>query len=123
MFSARLRRVESAHFGMSEATMFMKLPAQVRNDLGPNDVVCFVSMTLNQVLFIWKIQDLPAPKRKVKSTKRKKWPNAIFRSVRLRMTGGDEWNPVMLADYAEKCGIKLIGLPSFKEFYEEHYVN
>jgi len=43
--------------------------------------------------------------------------NCGIASVRLRLTGS-HWNPLMLQNYAEACGIELMGIKRFEEHYE-----
>lgn len=100
----RLRRVERVSFCRSEATNFCAVPEAVRAKLGPDDVVCFVSMTGQQLIFVYGFH--------------KTGGKPVLRSARLRLSSGT-WNPLMLANYAREVGLTLDGLQRFEQLYKE----
>lgn len=107
----RLRMVATMSFARSEATNFDSIRAQLKGKrLDPNDVVAFVSLTGNQILFVYhpgEIQVRPGIRHEV------------LRSVRLRLRGRHAWHPLMLANYAAEVGIRLDGLKRFEEHYAQ----
>lgn len=101
----RLREIVTASFCFSEATNYSRY---VTYKLGPGDVVCLVSMTGNQLAFVYRPIDV--------LSKDHGWNQEVLRSVRLRLSRGT-WNPLMLTEYARRVGLKLDGLKRFAEFY------
>lgn len=112
--TVRLRRVAQADFRKNEKTMFESLPAKVRKSLKLNDAVCFISGTGNQIVFVYGFTEVGTTKPSNPIYKPRRY--GIVTSVRLRLTGSN-WNPLMLQNYAESCGIELIGIKRFEEHY------
>jgi len=110
----RLRRVERGDFRTTERTMFENLPAALRRKLKGSDAVCFVSGVGNQIVFVYGFTNVGLTKATGRHKPRR---YGIVTSVRLRLTGST-WNPLMLANYADACGIELLGLKRFEEHYE-----
>lgn len=120
----RLRYIETVHFGKSELTNFRDLlrrrpefgkdgnPAVLRK----NDVVVFVSKTGNQMLFVSGFVFLKSDPVTAGAKERKP---VVLRSVRLRLPGNVQWNPLMLADYAREVGIELKGLELYEEYIKK----
>ena len=112
--SCRLRHIVwPADFRRSDATLYAELPAAVRRELKGDDVVCFVSGTGNQVLFVYMQRKVGL----IRNTRLKKTrPRQLTHSVRLRLNAG-RFSPDMLANYAAECGIQLRGIKSFEDHY------
>ena len=105
----RLRMVATMPFSRSEATNFDSIRTQLKGlKLDRNDVVAFVSMTGNQVLFVYNPGEILI---------RPGLRHEVLRSVRLRLRGRQEWNPLMLVNYAAEVGIQLEGLKKFEDHY------
>ncbi len=100
MITVNLIRIQLAHFGCSEATMYRQfVTAKLEKSMKPGDAFCFVAMSGNQMIFVYrKIED------------------AALISHRLRLMSG-VWNPEMMQDYAGQVGIKLAGIPTFDELH------
>lgn len=82
-----------------------KTEPQFHRTLKTDDVVCFLSKRRNQIAFVWNL-DLYG----INKGKRVE----ITRCVRLRLSQGT-WNPLMLANYAERVGLTLTGLARFED--------
>jgi hypothetical protein len=106
----RLRYVQTVHFGKSELTNWLEIllkkpefgSAKSKAHLRKDDVVLLVSKTGDQLVFLHGFDLFEEQK--------------ILRSTRLRIAGGDKWNPLMLVNYAKSVGLKIDGLKT----YEEH---
>jgi hypothetical protein len=106
----RLRLVYRANFQRSEATNYASAVAENKLALGKDDVVCLVSLKGDQLVFVWKplqIEDGARGRER-----------HIVSSQRLRLTGG-VWNPLMLANYAERVGLQLDGLRKFEQIMSD----
>jgi hypothetical protein len=109
----RLRYITQADFRRSERTNF--IDAQRRGELPVNlragDVIAFVSHGRDQILFVQM-------RTEVSVNARTGAPVCVWQSHRLRIEGG-RWNPLMLANYASKVGLKLDGLRRFESYYSQ----
>ena len=113
----RIRCVVEGDFRWSEYGVWLKYVNEKKNGkyanrallrtLGVNDVIAFVSKTGNQVLFIHGFQDLENAKGEIRM---------MLPSKRHRIIDGT-WDYRMLVDYAEKEGIKIVGLPAFRDYF------
>lgn len=107
----RLRYIAQVSFQSSEATNFQtfsrKNPELVKR-LSETDVIAFVSLSGDQLVFIHGFTEIDGEKGALK----------VLSSRRLRMTGGT-WNPLRLANYAEEAGLQLDGLKKFEKYYAE----
>ncbi len=100
MITVNLVRIQLAHFGCSEATMYRQfVTPKIEKTMKPGDAMCFVAMSGNQMVFVYKMIE-----------------EAALISHRLRLLSG-VWNPDMLANYAGQVGMKLAGLPTFEEIH------
>lgn len=106
--AVHLRRIAVSDFRTSEATMFAALPANVRETLKGSDAVCFVSRSGNQIVFVYR--------QVVCGITRGGGRQMLTASVRLRLSHGT-WNPLLLQNYANSVGLKLVGLPRFEEHF------
>lgn len=100
----KLVAIQRVHFGRSEHTNFITVRRALKLSLKKNEVVCLVSKSGNQLCFVYGIeQSVGMP--------------PVLRSVRLRLTTGARWNPMMLANYARNVGLTLDGVKFFEEYY------
>lgn len=117
----RCQYVHPVSFRKTEATNYEELPDDVKALLKtPHDVVCFVSMSRDQVVFVSKPGELKTTsewRKRSKARKNIKGLTVIY-SRRLRLPRG-AWNPLMLANYAQQLGLKLIGIKKFEEHYKQ----
>jgi hypothetical protein len=111
----RLRRVARGDFRKSEHTLFNELPVAFRRKLKGTDAVCFISGTGNQVVFVYGFTSVGMTQA-IGPHKSRRY--GIVTSVRLRLTGST-WNPLMLQNYADECGIELAGIKRFEDHYEK----
>lgn len=101
----RLIAIQRAHFGRSEHTNFITVRRLLKLSLKKNEVICLVSRSGDQLIFVYGIeQSVGMP--------------PVLRSVRLRLTTGAKWNPMMLANYARAVGLTLDGVKFFEDFYK-----
>ena len=108
----RLRAVQYENFCYSEATLWEEWQRKNRHlRLGPGDAVCFISLTENQILFVYKPMLL--------RTKDDSKSIVALQSRRLRLFSG-HWHPWMLANYAAQVNLEL-NLKSFEDHYKEHH--
>lgn len=108
----RLKMIKHVTFARSEDTNYESYRRELRDiKFGREDVVMFLSLTQNQVAFVY-------PPNEVETS-----PGVtceVLRSVRLRLRKGRRtWNPYMLANYAADCGIKLDGIKRFEDHFEK----
>lgn len=108
----RLRYVQRVNFGKSEATNFAEFTKKYRVQLKPGEVICFVSLTGTQIVFVFAPLEIRYYD-KAKSTTYVT-PNVIS-SERVRCTNSHKWNPLMLADYAKQKGVEIDGLKLFEQ--------
>ena len=106
----RLRLIKHISFARSEDTNFEAVKSSLRGKLDRNDVVLFVSLTQNQIMFVYNPTNVEIRPGATKE---------VLRSVRFRLRGRGTWNPLMLANYAAECGLKLDGIKRFEEHYEQ----
>lgn len=113
----RLRVIQVADFRRSEKTNFDRFWRKRRRlnvlSLGPDDVVCFISQSHDQVVFVWKPAPVDLGKHRGKARE-----GLVVRSQRLRLTPY-VWEPLMLQNYANKMGIKLDGIKRFEEIMKK----
>lgn len=103
----RLRLVVTVDFRKSELTHLRDLQRlrphlfDVKHGLRREDVILLVSTTGNQLVFVHNFDHETKP--------------PVVRSVRLRLTTQTPWNPLMLAEYARRVGLRLEGVKAFEE--------
>lgn len=100
----RLRLVTEADFRRSEVANFEVIQKKEQLRLGDDDVICLVSQSKNQVMFVWRPLNITIPSGET----------TIVRSMRLRLTRST-FNPLMLANYATAVGLQLDGLRRFED--------
>lgn len=106
----RLKLVREVDFRKNEATNWnSEVIKRQQLAMKPNDVVCFFSQTRNQVLFVWRPDEIKFGRRGLAAT--------VYRSQRLRLSNGT-WDVLMLQNYAEKCGIHLDGIRRFEDLHQ-----
>jgi hypothetical protein len=124
----RLCYVDTVGFRASEQTNYEALVKRLPQaaDLGPTDVVLFVSAGGNQLLFVHGFQKLSRGKETFECLRSERLRLRYFRgpAVNGRTTVGHGnikavWDPLMVADYARAVGIKLINLKLWKEHKRE----
>ena len=105
----RLKLVVTADFRKTEQTNWIELEAagEIPKNLKPGDVVCMVSSSRNQVVFVFPPYEHAHDGKVIR----------VINSRRLRISGG-AWNPLMLQNYAADVGLRLSGITRF----EEHFV-
>lgn len=104
----RLVRVERVNFRKSEATNFREIVAREKLELRSGEVVCMRSMTGGQLVFVWRPDKVDAGQGNTVE---------VLTSRRLRLEGGQTWNPLMLANYASLVGLKIENLRRFEEHW------
>lgn len=112
MIDLRLKRIEQdVDFRKNELTTYRLFKEKNKNypDPMPGEAYLFVSKSGNQLMFVLNY------KKDIKLHKSKR---DIIESLRLRLSGG-RWNPLMLANYAEEVGVKLLGIRKYEEIFEE----
>ncbi len=106
----RLRKVLWGEFCKSERTLFEEWSAKnkaLSSQLGPNDVIAFVSMLRSQIIFVWGFDEF---KDDVGASK------TVLQSRKYRMID-DEWDPACIALYAKKVGIHLTNFALFEDHF------
>lgn len=114
----RLRKIVQTSFNKSEMTNFdetyFKSAANRKliDELGKDDCICLLSVGQDNLIFV---------KGYVAAYERnsgRSWMVLGSRRVRIRRGKGlsDQFEPLMLANYAKTVGIELIGLPLFEEY-------
>jgi len=110
MEKIRLRAIKfDVDFRKSEHTNYkiFKKSKKYPGDLKSGEAFLFVSKSGNQLIWIIYVGvtgiDIGTPKE-------------IVDSRRWRIIGG-QWNPLMLANYAEDVGVTLVGIKKFEELY------
>jgi hypothetical protein len=104
----KLRLVYQADFRKNEATNYTTACKEHQLQPTGTDVVMLVSKSWNQIIFVWRPEEITGPIRTC----------SVLSSRRLRLRGGT-WNPIMLADYASNVGLVLQGLKLFEQTYRE----
>lgn len=107
----RLKAIEHVSFRKTEATNFDEVTRKLKLKLSPHEVVCLVSLTGNQIVFVYGWS--PSRKQDTKTTKQ-----MVLRSERLRLDHGT-WEPLMLGNYARKVGLHLDNIRLFEEHYAQ----
>ena len=110
MRTMKLRHIETTSFSYSEETMYAMVSKEYVHlaSLSKNDVVLFRSSTGNQLMFVFGFSELNTKHR----------VERYLRSERLRLPKHREWDPMMLANYANQVGIGLEGIKTFEQHLE-----
>lgn len=108
----RLRLVLQADFRLNDQSLVIAALKAESVDLTTNDVVCFFSGRGNQVLFVWKPQEISLEKFGAR-----KGTATVYRSERLRLSNST-WSPDMIQNYANQVGITLDGIKRFEEIHD-----
>jgi len=110
----RLIEVADADFRKSEATLY-KLweAANPEAKMATNDVVLFVSLSGNQLVFVHK-------PRQLEDGHALAGTREVISSRRLRIKGG-VWNPMMIGNYARDVGITIERIKLFEDHYRAKY--
>jgi hypothetical protein len=80
--------------------------------MNQNDVIAMVSSNGKQVVFCYAHEDITYDDFRAVTK-----DTGVVQSIRYRITGSGTWNPLMLRNYAEKCGIELPGLKKFETYF------
>ena len=112
--TGRLRKVAHCDFRCSEWTNLQSAIKEHKLSMNPNDVIAMVSSNGKQVVFCYTHEAI-----KYKDFRNITKDTGVVQSVRYRITGSGTWNPLMLRNYAEKCGIDLPGLKKFETYFDE----
>lgn len=105
-----LKLVERCDFRRNELTNFLAAKSE-KLRLRDNECVLLVSPSGNQLIFVHR------EIRVGNTPKTGGAPTLFVHSERFRVTRG-AWNPLMLANYAQHCGITLVGIKRFEEHYK-----
>lgn len=108
----RLRRVFTADFRKTEATLLAEAQAEVENlRLGRDDCILFISHNGKIMRFVFGFleHDMVNASGKVVAGKQTK----VLPSKTYRITEGGTFNPHMLANYAQELGLELAHLKKF----------
>lgn len=113
----RLRYVGVADFRRSELYNYREVVEKQPElaDLKPGEVVCLRSGTGTQIVFVLGV--LKVEGRLIRG--RESAVRHVLRSERLRITDGGEWDDLMVVDYAERVGIRLVGLSDLRDHFRE----
>lgn len=112
MIELKLKRIiQDVDFRSTELRIYEKFRDKNKDmvDPRPGEAYLFISKSGNQLLFVLNYKSGV----KVAKTNRQ-----VVESLRLRVSGG-HWNPLMLANYAEDVGVKLLGVRRYEEIFEE----
>lgn len=126
MVRKNLKAIIRVSFQKSEHTNFEELRktrkwGKLLDSLGPDDVVCLVSTTETQLVFLSRYMEVS-----IRNGTSKKWrllPSQRVRVIREKDEFGNPllstWEPKMVANYARQAGIELNGLRMFEDYYEK----
>lgn len=109
----RLRLIALVDFRKSELTNFNEVsaPAHIR---ATNDCVMLVNKQGTQLVFVYGFSNVTDSREPAEGAQ----THQVLHSERLRLTSG-RWNPLMLANYAQRAGIELEGIRRFEEHYRQ----
>jgi hypothetical protein len=96
----RLRQVHRCDFRRSEVTNCNDL-ARTMGATAPGEVVLLRSFSGDQLRFVFRAEEVEQTGKDGRARTRTVW-----RSYHLRLDGGT-WDPLLLAHYAERAGIRL----------------
>ena len=84
--------------------------------LGSDDCVLFISGSGKILRFVYGFteQEVVSGGRRYTGEQTQILETSVYRII-----GGGRWSPLMLKNYADECGLELVGLKRF----EEHYSN
>lgn len=108
----RLKLIVTVNFQRTEAENFHA--AMKRNpglELGPQDVVCMVSLSRQQIVFMYRKETID-----VSGYGLRKGTADVFHSERLRLSRST-FEPKMIQNYANQIGIVLDGFRRFEDIY------
>lgn len=106
----RLKSIARADFRKSEYTNFLEIDCRLKAD----EVVCLVSSTGQQIVFVYALDSVTGTFKRGGEVER-----VVLRSVRLRLTSGGKWDPMMLGNYAKDAGLHLEGIKLFETHYKK----
>lgn len=112
----RLKLIADANFQYSEAENLKDvLKKNPSVSLSPSDVVCLVSKSKDQLVFMHRPTELNLSA--LQGGGARKGTAIAYHSERVRLSRST-WNPLMLQDYANSVGINLDGLQRFEAIHE-----
>ena len=108
----KLRLIVTVNFQRTEAENF-KAAMKKHPDLvlGPDDVVCMISMARDQLVFMYRTREID-----VSQYGKRRGAANMYRSERLRIDRST-FAPAMIQNYANDAGITLDGFRRFEEIY------
>lgn len=109
----RLKLIVTVNFQRTESENFHA--AMKRNpglELGPSDVVVMVSLSRQQIVFMYRKQTI-----ELHGYGLRKGSADVYHSERLRLSRST-FNPQMIQNYANQVGLELDGFRRFEEIYE-----
>ena len=112
----KLRYIHHSDFRKSEVTLYEEAKkASGGLDLGWDDCVLLVSGNGKILRFVYQPSDQPTQMKSPRGAKKTK----VVQSETYRIVGGGTWNPLMLANYANDCGVELEGIRKFETYFKE----
>ena len=118
----KLRLIERCDFRKNELTNYIEILKKRPLKLGADDCVLLINHQEDQLIFIFGFDH-------AKDTKGEK--RMVLRSEKLRLTSEErdaegnvirrhigKWEPLLLANYAERAGIELEGIKRFEDYYK-----
>ena len=108
----KLKLIVTVNFQRTEAENF-KAAMKKHPDLvlGPDDVVCMISMARDQIVFMHRLKEID-----VSQYGRRRGTANMYHSERLRIDRST-FAPAMLQNYANDAGITLDGFRRFEDIY------
>jgi hypothetical protein len=107
----RLKFVQKVSFRSSEQSnwlAFTRSHRDVAATLREGDAICFLSQGEDQIVFVHGFDA---------------WEDEAGKTVQVLATSrlriSTKWDPLMLANYAEKVGLRLDGLKRFEDYFKE----
>jgi len=109
--AVRLKYIGRADFRKSELTNYVELNCR---SLKADEVACLVSSTGQQIVFVYALESVSRVLKRGDEVE-----SLVLRSVRLRLTNGGRWDPMMLGNYAKEVGLHLEGIKLFETHYKK----
>ena len=117
MNRVRLKGVRlDVDFRKNEATNYdmFKRSKIFPGELHKNEVFLFISKSGNQLVWVLNVDQIET----AFANKRGNFERRIVDTRRWRIEGGT-WNPHLLQNYANDCGLDLVGFKRFEDRYYE----
>lgn len=115
MREIRLKLFAHVSFHKSEETNFNEfLKTKYGSTIRKGEGVMFISKRDDQYVFVEPSEDFEEVNAKGKKVRVK-----VLASQRFRIHGA-KWNPAMLSKYAERAGLRILGIKRFEWYIKEH---